>query len=125
MFDLSMQELTQVCIGSNDVGLHFYRATNSSAKWARGASVHMGAGFDLTKNGISIASSTGDGFGYQAGVLTVLLRQCITALTCLPRNELLLSFSNNYCLRLISGFESYQLDVAGDIVDVAFRPENS
>lgn len=25
----------------------------------------------------------------------------------------------------ISGFESYQLDLAGDIVDVAFRPENS
>jgi len=49
MFDLSMQELTQVCIGSNDVGLHFYRATNSSAKRARGASVHMGAGFDLAR----------------------------------------------------------------------------
>lgn len=121
------QELTQICIGFNDIGLRFYQTAGVAHKWKPGASIDIEAGFELFKDGVVLCSSLNDRLGFNGGGLTVLLRQSVVVLKRLPKNELSLSFSGGFSLNLItdaSGFESYHLQCNGEVVDVAFHSQN-
>lgn len=118
------QELTQVCIGAYHVRLSFYRQSKSPAalpKWEPGAAIDIEAGFELRSPGKDPQCATNDNIGETAGCLTTLLQHAINSITQLPNNELLLVFSSDVELRLLTdpiGFESYHLHVDGQSVDV-------
>ncbi|MYM97971.1 hypothetical protein [Duganella vulcania] len=121
------QELTQICIGSNEIGLRFYQTAGDPHKWKPGASIDIEAGFELFKDGILLCGSFNDRLGFNSGGLTVLLRQSVVALKRLPKNELSLTFSGGFSLNLVTdatGFESYHLQCNEKVVDVAFHPQN-
>ena len=122
--DLVTQELTHICIGSNDVRLSFYQRVQGESgpsQWRPGASIDIESGFELQDAGAPAKAASNENLGSLAGCLTVLLRQCISSVERLPKNELALVFSNGARLQLLTdpiGFESYHLHINGDSVDV-------
>ena len=122
--ELVAQELTQVCIGINDVRLNFYRRVQDASgqsQWRAGASVDIESGFELHEAGAPVQTASNENLGASAGCLTVLLRQCVSSVERLPKNELALIFSNGAMLQLFTdpiGFESYHLHIDGDSINV-------
>lgn len=123
---LVSQELTQICIGSNDVRLNFSQIADGLEKWKPGSTIDIEAGFELQKDGKIICSAENEGLGFNSGCLTVLLRRSIMVVERLPKNELSLYFSGGFCLRLVTdpiGFESYHIQINSELVDVAAPPK--
>jgi len=122
--ELVAQELTQICIGSNDVRLNFYQqvqGVSGPSQWRPGASIDIESGFELHEAGAPVQTASNESLGASAGCLTVLLRQCVSSIERLPRNELALIFSNGARLKLLTdpiGFESYHLHINGVSIDV-------
>lgn len=123
--DLVGQELTQICISSNDVRLNFYQRVQSDSgpsQWRIGASIDIESGFELNKAGAPVQTASNENLGASAGCLTVLLRQFICSVERLPKNELALVFSNGARLQLLTdpiGFEAYHLHIRGESLDVS------
>ncbi|RVT84906.1 hypothetical protein [Inhella crocodyli] len=122
---LVSQELMQLCIGSNDIVLRFYQRDeieSMAEKWKPGATIAIDSGFELSDKGRVICAASNEDLGNSAGGLTVLLRQIICSVERLPRNELLLRFSKGHALHLVTdemGYESFHIELDGDMIDVA------
>lgn len=118
------QEVTQVCIGLSQVQLHFYQPISGSAfqrRWEPGASVCVEAGYELQMPGADAHLVRHDLLAKQGGQLTGLLGDTVAAVSQIDQNELVIQFTSNARLRLLtdqSGFESYHLHIAGETVDV-------
>ena len=120
---LEGQEVTQVCIGLNQVQLHFYRPVASASKpqWEPGARIEIEAGFVLRQPNLEERCVYKNPIGKLCGQLTVLLGETVTSVSRLDRNELLIQFSTKIELQLLTdeqGFESYHLHIEGNSVDV-------
>ncbi len=125
LVELVAQELAQICIGPHSISLNFNKLATDARKSRPGASLRVEAGYALTSGGAALCASLNEGLGHRAGGLTVLLQRHITAVARLTNNELLLSFSGGYNLQLMTdttGFESYRIQIDGNLVAVACAP---
>lgn len=118
------QEVTQVCIGKHHIGINFYKLNSSAGainKWRPGASIDIEAGFEFNINGEPQKQGSNENLGEHGGCLTALLGQHIFSVERLLDNGLVIQFSNDATLKLITdeqGFESYHLNVEGETLDV-------
>jgi hypothetical protein len=118
------QEVTQICIGSHDVRINFYKQSTQAEslnKWEEGAAIDIESGYELSGLDLSTQKASNEDLGEKSGCLTALLRQVVTAFEKLPNNEIMFRFSNGIELKLLTdkqGFESYHLHVEGQSIDV-------
>ncbi len=115
------QELTQVCIGQANVVLHFYKladAASSTKTWEPGASISIESGFELKQAEAEIESANNGELALRSGTLGRLLGQFVFSSQLLERNELLVRFSNDYSLRLLTDSckpESFHISLNHDL----------
>ncbi|MBC3881941.1 hypothetical protein H8K35_10365 [Undibacterium sp. LX40W] len=118
------QEVTQICIGSQHVRINFYKRMMGAElfdKWEKGAAIDIESGYELWDLDRCTQKTSNEDLGEKSGCLTVLLGQVITAFEKLPDNEIVFRFSNGNELKLLTdkqGFESYQLNLDGNSVDI-------
>ena len=118
------QEVTQICIGSHDIRINFYKVMGEAGnlnKWESGASIDIETGFIFQIGDSPALVSVNETLGENAGCLTRLLRQWVVSTDRLQDNQLVLRFSNKSELKLLvdeQGFESYHLQIDGKTIDV-------
>lgn len=117
------QEVTQICLGIGQIQLHFYSpiAGANPKRWEPGARIDVEAGYELGIHGRDVCVVRTDEIASQGGQLGLLLGDTVASVARLERNELLVRFSSEICLKLLTdqeGFESYHLHIAGQSVDV-------
>ncbi len=117
------QEVTQVCVGSAQIQLHFCApiAGSEPKRWGPGARIYIEAGCELGMDAGDRLLVKGDEHGRQGGQLCSLLGDTVTSMARLERNELLIRFSSGAYVQLFTdpvGFESYHLYIAGENIDV-------
>jgi len=122
--DLVSQQLTNLAIGRHYLRLMFIRLDCIVAgvqKYKDGAWIEIEAGYRLETNAGPTVSAENRDLATSAGALIALLEQTIAAVNRRPNNELALTFSSGDVLVLIvdpHGFESYHLQVGGEVIDV-------
>lgn len=108
------QVMTQVCIGSSSITVHFYKEVPHPAagQWGQGSSISISSGFELHNSSIQGGAVKSNCFKSHGAQLCRFIGESIVAVKILPLNNLLLEFSNKEELIVLtdeSGFESYQL----------------
>ena len=116
--ELVGQEVTQLCLGIGQVQLHFYRPKDTRPQaWEPGARIDIEAGYKLKATERGAHRVEQRDFKEHAGNLSCLLGERVNQVRFLSENELLLSFSGGFTVRLLTdlqGFESYHLHLKRD-----------
>lgn len=123
LLDLVGQEVTQICIGSGQIQLHFYGpiADSNSKRWEPGARIDIEAGYEFGLPVRDVCVVRNEEFASQGGRLGLLLGDTVVVVSRSERNELLIRFASGAYLKLLNdqdGLESYHLHIAGQSVDV-------
>ena len=122
--ELVTQELISVTIGRHHLRLAFARkeaATPGQPKDKDGAAIYIEAGFQFDDGSGQVVVSEESDLATGGKSLVDLLGEKIVSVSRQANNQLRMVFSNKAVLCLVvdsQGFESYQLYVAGQTVDV-------